>query len=100
MACGIPVVSSRAGSLPEVIGDAGLFFDPKNVDSMAGALYAIIANPQERAELARRARVRSRLYSWDRAALALIQCFDDLAPRIRKTRRPAWSRLGKHDKVG
>ena len=32
MACGTPVVSSRAGSLPEVVGDAGLFFDPTDVD--------------------------------------------------------------------
>jgi glycosyltransferase involved in cell wall biosynthesis len=100
MACGIPIVSSRAGSLPEVVGDAGLFFDPKNVDSIAGALSAIIANSPQRADLARRALVRSKLYSWNRAALALLQCFDDLDPPARTPFRPTWSRLGKHDKVG
>jgi glycosyltransferase involved in cell wall biosynthesis len=81
MACGIPVVSSRAGSLQEVVGDAGLFFDPRNVDSIAGALSTMIVNSRHRAELARRALARSSLYSWNRAAVALLQCFDDLGPR-------------------
>jgi glycosyltransferase involved in cell wall biosynthesis len=89
MACGIPVVSSRAGSLPEVIGDAGLFFDPQDVESMVSAMNTIIANPRQRALLASRALVRSRLYSWNRAALTLLQCFDDLAPGTRQTRHPA-----------
>ena len=81
MACGIPVVSSRAGSLQEVVGDAGLFFDPRNVDSIAGALSTMIVNSRQRAELARRALARSSLYSWNRAAVALLRCFDDLGPR-------------------
>ena len=38
MACGTPVVSSRAGSLPEVVGDAGLFFDPTDVASIAATI--------------------------------------------------------------
>jgi glycosyltransferase involved in cell wall biosynthesis len=100
MACGIPVVSSRAGSLPEVVGDAGLFFDPRNVDSIACALNSIIVNPRQRDDLARRALKRSSLYSWNRAARALLQCFDDIGPPTRTILGPAWSRLGKHDKVG
>src|SRR5919106_3835904 len=40
MACGTPVVSSRASSLPEVIGDAGVFFDPYDSEAMAAALHA------------------------------------------------------------
>ncbi len=38
MACGTPVVCSRAGSLPEVVGEAGVFFDPTDVGAMAAAL--------------------------------------------------------------
>ena len=32
MACGTPVIASRAGSLPEVVGDAGVYFDPTDVE--------------------------------------------------------------------
>src|SRR5262249_58867790 len=38
MACGTPLVSSRAGSLPEVIGEAGVYFDPTDIGSIAAAL--------------------------------------------------------------
>ena len=100
MACGIPVVSSRAGSLPEVVGDAGLFFDPRNVDSITCALNSIIVNSRQRDDLARRALARSSLYSWNRAASALLECFDDLGPPTRSTFRPASLRPGKHVKVG
>jgi len=45
LACGTPVVSSRAGSLPEVIGRAGLFFDPTDVRAIADALRRVLADP-------------------------------------------------------
>jgi glycosyltransferase involved in cell wall biosynthesis len=99
MACGIPVVSSRAGSLPEVVGDAGVFFDSRNLESIACALNSIIVNSRQRDRLARRALARSSLFSWNRAARALLRCFDDLGPPTRTTIRPAWPRLGKHGKV-
>jgi glycosyltransferase involved in cell wall biosynthesis len=38
MACGVPVIASRAGSLPEVVGPAGVYFDPTNVSSMASTI--------------------------------------------------------------
>ena len=79
MACGTPVISSRAGSLPEVIGDAGLFFDPTDVASIAGTIGTFLADPPRRAELARDALQRTAIFSWDRAADALIACFSDLA---------------------
>ena len=42
MACGTPVISSRAGSLPEVVGEAGVYFDPTDVGSMAGAIRSFL----------------------------------------------------------
>ena len=45
MACGTPVISSRAGSLPEVVGDAGLFFDPTDVASMAATISRLSPIP-------------------------------------------------------
>ena len=55
MACGTPVISSRAGSLPEVVGDAGVYFDPTDVGSMAGAIRSFLSDHGQRAAMAQRA---------------------------------------------
>ncbi len=84
MACGTPVISSRAGSLPEVIGDSGLFFDPTDVASMAAIINKLLGDDRLRDDLARKAIDRARLFTWDRAARDLIGHFEDLE-RIEET---------------
>jgi glycosyltransferase involved in cell wall biosynthesis len=80
MACGTPVVASRAGSLPEVVGDAGLFFDPLDVGEIGRTLGAILDDPGRRDDLAATALRRSTRFDWDRSALDLLACFEELAP--------------------
>jgi glycosyltransferase involved in cell wall biosynthesis len=79
MACGTPVIASRAGSLPEVVGDAGIFFDPRDTALMAEALIAFLVDTDASARLGKRALERARLFTWDRAARMLLDCFDELA---------------------
>jgi glycosyltransferase involved in cell wall biosynthesis len=78
MACGTPIISSSTGSLPEVVGDAGVFFDPTDVDSMASVVGSFLADRAMRDALARRALDRATLFTWERSAQALIACFDEL----------------------
>jgi len=85
MACGVPVAASRAGSLPEVVGDAGVLFDPLDVDSIAGALGGLFSDRQERDRLAALALKRSALFSWDRSARALLNCFEELGASSAET---------------
>ena len=80
MACGTPVISSRAGSLPEVVGEAGIYFDPTDVGSMAAAIGSLLNNLEYRDTLARRAVQQAALFTWDASARALLACFDELAP--------------------
>lgn len=87
MACGIPVVSSRAGSLPEVVGEAGLYFNPTEVASIASALAAILSDRPRRDCLARAALDRSSRFSWDRAARDLVDCFEELPGDRSRVRR-------------
>ena len=68
MAHGTPVICARAGALPEVCGDAALYFDPLNTDSIAEALKRVLTNPGFRTELSSAGRARVRQYSWRRAA--------------------------------
>ena len=79
MACGTPVISSTAGSLPEVVGDAGVFFNPLDVSEMAAKLNGLLADPRERSRLAKLAKARAASFSWDRAAGLLLDIFEDLA---------------------
>jgi glycosyltransferase involved in cell wall biosynthesis len=88
MACGVPVLYSRAGSLPEVVGDAGLDFDPTDTRAMADALRRLLADPALRDELSQRALRRARRFTWTATARALLDCFDEFDP-ARTRRKPA-----------
>jgi glycogen synthase len=80
MACGTPVISSTAGSLPEVVGDAGIFFDPTDVAAIAGALRQVFDDPAGRDELARTAFRRSSRFTWSGSARALLATFGEFDP--------------------
>lgn len=56
MACGVPVVGSDSGAIPEVIGDAGLVVKEGNVGALTSALYGLMAHPGLRQELSARGR--------------------------------------------
>jgi glycosyltransferase involved in cell wall biosynthesis len=80
MACGTPVLASRAGSLPEVVGDSGVYFEPTDVGSMAGTIQSFLFDTGKRQCLAQRALDRAALFTWDASAQALLACFDELDP--------------------
>ena len=87
MACGAAVASSTAGSLPEVVGDAGVYFDPTDVEAIAATLRALADQPGLRRELRDQARLRAGRYTWASAARTLLDCFDELDPGRRPSRR-------------
>jgi len=64
MAAGVPALVSRAASLPEVCGDAALYFDPLNVDDIATQLTEIASNPQLAQFLKEQGLSRCRLFDW------------------------------------
>ena len=82
MACGTPVISSRAGSLPEVIGEAGVYFDPTDAGSMAAAIRALLSDAGRRDTLARLALEQSQRFTWEAAARGLLDCFTELESPI------------------
>jgi glycosyltransferase involved in cell wall biosynthesis len=70
MASGVPVVASDSGSLPEVLGDAGLLVRPGDVDALTAVLKRVVGDAGLRAELAERGRQRAARYSWPAIAEA------------------------------
>jgi glycosyltransferase involved in cell wall biosynthesis len=61
----LPVASSSATGLPDVVGDAGLIFDPHRADQIADAIHRLWEHPELRAELVERGRHRAELFSVD-----------------------------------
>ena len=78
MACGTPVVASRASSLPEVVGDAGLLVDPSSSDELSAALLCVLEDTAERAALASAGLARAQTFSWRRTAAETIQVYRDV----------------------
>lgn len=76
MACGTPVVTSGAASLPEVVGDAGIMIPAANATALAHALHLVLTQPALQVELRRRGLKQSRLFSWQRTALETRAVYD------------------------
>jgi glycosyltransferase involved in cell wall biosynthesis len=72
MTCGCPVVVSRAASLPEVCGDAGVYCDPSNPADIARAMDQVMGNPSLQVELRRRSAERARTFSWRQSARSML----------------------------
>lgn len=65
---GLPVAASSATGLPDLVGDAGLTFDPGSTDQIAGAVQRLWTDRELRRTLAERGRLREERLSWDRTA--------------------------------
>lgn len=68
MSAGLPIASSNRSVMPEVLGDAGFYFDPESRESISSALTELLAEPDRRRELATAARERIRDRTWAHCA--------------------------------
>lgn len=68
MAAGTPVITSNVASLPEVVGDAGLLVDARDLDGFTEAMRQIIEDDKLARELSQRGLARSEAFSWERCA--------------------------------
>ncbi len=79
MASAAPIASSNAAAMPEVLGEAALFFDPARPGDMAAALGRLLDDGELRRELGAKAALRARQYSWQRTAEATLSVIRDAA---------------------
>lgn len=77
-AAGLPVACSDKGPMPEILGDAGEYFDPENPKSIADALECLIASKQLRASMAEKSYEKSIEYTWERCAKETFMFIADL----------------------
>jgi alpha-1,3-rhamnosyl/mannosyltransferase len=78
MACGVPVLCAHASSLPEVVGDAALTFDPHNPIELAAELRRLLDTPALRQYFRVRGIERARAFSWHQTARATLDVYTEL----------------------
>jgi glycosyltransferase involved in cell wall biosynthesis len=75
MSCGTPVAAANTGSLPEVVGEGGVFFPPKDTAALAAVLIALLTDAEHHARLARNALRQAGRFSWRRGAELALESF-------------------------
>ena len=81
MACGTPVIGANTSSLPEVIGEAGLQVDPRDVDAIAQAVKQLIGPAEMRERCSAAGIERARSFTWENAARELLAIYDQFGQR-------------------
>jgi glycosyltransferase involved in cell wall biosynthesis len=84
MGCGAPVVCSNRTSLPEVVGDAALTFDPDNTGQLVAAMRSVLTNPELAADLRARSRQQAARFNWRKTATETLAAYEEAYKRSRK----------------
>lgn len=78
MAAGVPVVCSSAASLPEVAGDAGIFFDPFSERDMAEKIAQVASGDALKADLRQKGFLNLERFSWQKTAMQTVAVYDGI----------------------
>ncbi|MHB1651899.1 MAG: glycosyltransferase family 4 protein [Desulfitobacteriaceae bacterium] len=77
MACGVPVITSKVSSLPEVVGDAGILIDPYNVDELSDAILLVVSSTELRKSLSDKGIKQASLFTWEKCARETLTVYED-----------------------
>lgn len=75
MQAGLPIVASRAGSIPEVAGDAAEFCDATDVDGLAGSLVRVVVDGERRSQLVSAGHQRLATFTWSRTTDGMVDLY-------------------------
>ncbi len=78
MACGTPVAVANATSLPEVVGDAGLYFDPFSVEDIRNAICCMMTDTSRRNALTEKGIMQKQKFDWGRSADVMYGIYNRL----------------------
>jgi len=81
MTIGLPVVAAKRGSLPEVVGDAGILVDADDANALADAMRQLLREAELRRALVDRGFERAKRFNWDHSAGLLLDAFRDAIAR-------------------
>ncbi len=82
MACGTPVITSNASSLPEVAGDAAILVDPFSQEQIAHAVRRVLQDSELALSLSRKGLERAQQFSWQKAAQETVAAYQTVLDRV------------------
>jgi glycosyltransferase involved in cell wall biosynthesis len=87
LAAGCAIACSHRGAMPEIAGDAALYFDPDDLDDFSSKIISITGDRDLNSSLRCRARKRARFFSWEKTARATLDFFQEVIGDNRPIRR-------------
>ena len=78
MACGLPVIASQTTSLPEILGDAALYFDPNNYEGMAEIISHVLTSAELQENLRQKGFLQIKKYSWSECAKKSLEIYKQI----------------------
>jgi glycosyltransferase involved in cell wall biosynthesis len=86
MAAGLPIACSHHGPMPEVLGQAGVYFDPENASDIATTILSLLTDDEFRQQCAQQAFEQSQSYTWEECAKKTFEFIVDIANCSTSTR--------------
>ncbi len=80
MACGIPVLTSSAASLPEVVGDAARLFDPNKIEEISRKMKELLLDSVAKQDLSAKGLTRAKNFSLEKSAAGIIDSIESVLP--------------------
>ncbi|WP_291583538.1 glycosyltransferase family 4 protein [Clostridium sp. UBA6640] len=75
MACGIPVITSNATSIPEIVGDAAVLFNPNDIDELSSKLYEVLMDENIKQQIIHKGFIKNNSLSWEKTALDTLKAY-------------------------
>lgn len=82
MACGTPVISSNVSSLPEVVGNAGIMVNPKNIGALAEAMHKVLEDGELREKMVGKGLKRAAQFSWETSAQETLKICETVSRQV------------------
>jgi len=73
MAAGAPVIATNVSSVPEIAGDAALFFNPRSPEDIAEKMLKVLSSESLKEELRRKGKERAKLFRWEKTASKVLE---------------------------
>jgi len=79
MACGTPVITSNSTSLPEVVGNAGIMINPRNINELTESMYKVLTDKDLRKNMAEKGLERAKIFDWGKSAEQTLLFYKKIA---------------------
>lgn len=85
MACGTPTMLANVSSIPEIAGqENALYFDPNNLEQMAGAMYSIVTDDNLKQNLKKKGVKRAQDFTWEKMAKETLTIYQEIGRQLGK----------------